>query len=364
MDADVDKGLLRFRIQDEVNPGGAGEAEIVLTGIVLDASALNAKDTITVSTKAISLNPAIGDYDQIAATAVAKVEEQFEIDPANITGFDGVIDVESNKEVFINQYGNTSTYDYAYAGISNRDSFRNAVSVNQYVYEVIGEDLSHALAYDSDEDGKLSASETSNFAFAYSQYNSTDDSFKSAINADLNKVTYTQSSSGDLDSYVAHALRSSGVDSGVPTMEQEFSLNIIAQDTTAKKSYPLATGLSYGEWTLNGASVFVPYMPCSNTTALSQIIYVSNKGSQPGMISVTAFDEAGNSYGPYDLGNLEGNSVRKLTGDINTRLYADGFESGKVGFVVTVTAPSKHVEVYSAYKAGSDRGTVNNAKAQ
>jgi hypothetical protein len=116
-----------------------------------------------------------------------------------------------------------------------------------------------------------------------------------------------------------------------------------------------------GEWTINGALVFVPYMPYADN--ISQILYIANRGSQLGDISVDAFDEAGNSYS-FDVGTVAGSTVRKLTQEIADGLATAGFTApGKVAFEITVTAPADDIDVYSAYNVGgSDRGTVVNSQ--
>ena len=116
-----------------------------------------------------------------------------------------------------------------------------------------------------------------------------------------------------------------------------------------------------GRWTINGALVFVPYMPYGDS--ITQIVYIANRGGQDGTISVRAFDEAGERY-DFGVGVVQAGTVRKLAQELLDGLTLGGFTApGKVAFEITVTAPDKDIDVYSAYNVGgSDRGTVVNSQ--
>lgn len=107
---------------------------------------------------------------------------------------------------------------------------------------------------------------------------------------------------------------------------------------------------SAGAWTLNGASADIPYVPVGE--GLSQFIWVSNKGSIAGDISVTAIDQSGKAYGPYDLG-MANKGLTPIASSILAKLKEDGLTSGRVQMNVTVNAPEKAVTVYAAYKVDS-----------
>ena len=111
-----------------------------------------------------------------------------------------------------------------------------------------------------------------------------------------------------------------------------------------------------GSWTLNGASVFIPYMPYG--TGISQIIYSSNTGGQTGEATVDWQDNLGND-GSFSIGNV-GPGVTQLSGLIATGLTNAGAGS-KVSMTITFNLPAAAVQVYSAYNVnGTDRGTVVN----
>lgn len=117
-------------------------------------------------------------------------------------------------------------------------------------------------------------------------------------------------------------------------------------------------GLAAGEWKLNGATVNIPYMPYGPNS--SQIIYVTNAGSQEGDISVTVFDDKGNFYDLGVVGKAPATRVAKIAPLINEKLLAAGFQASKASITVTVNAPEADITVYASYNVGgADRGYIN-----
>ena len=120
------------------------------------------------------------------------------------------------------------------------------------------------------------------------------------------------------------------------------------------------SAMAAGAWTLNGASVDVPYMPYG--AGVEQFLWVTNKGNQAGDIKVTAFDQAGKAYGPFNLGS-SAKGLKKLDAALKTELVKAGLDEAKnprVALNVTVNAPATDITVYAAYKAvaADDRLTV------
>jgi hypothetical protein len=113
-----------------------------------------------------------------------------------------------------------------------------------------------------------------------------------------------------------------------------------------------------GEWTLNGATVNIPYMPYSPNA--SQIIYVTNTGAQAGEILATAYDEAGHVLTLGNIGIAKANSVTKIADQVRKALEDQGFTGGKVSITFTVNAPDDNITIYASYNIGNaDRGFVN-----
>lgn len=141
---------------------------------------------------------------------------------------------------------------------------------------------------------------------------------------------------------------------------QTFNADVVYNYSSAAATAgtaTLATGAAAGEWTLNGASVNIPYMPYSANA--SQILYVTNDGTQDGDIIVTAFDDAGTAYDAFIVGTATAGSITKITGDVKAGLEAQGFTGGKVSITVTVNAPDADITVYASYNVSGNRALVN-----
>lgn len=112
-----------------------------------------------------------------------------------------------------------------------------------------------------------------------------------------------------------------------------------------------------GVWTINGAQVYIQYMPYGN--GISRIVYVANSGviNADGTVDVIA----NGSTTTCDLGAVTSKTVTQLSSVIDACVAGAGIANGRVAFLLTFTAPDVDIEVYSAYNVGgSDRGTVVN----
>ena len=112
-----------------------------------------------------------------------------------------------------------------------------------------------------------------------------------------------------------------------------------------------------GVWTINGAQVYIQYMPYG--TGISRIVYAANSGviNADGTVDVIA----NGSTTTCNLGAVSAKTVTQLSAVIDACVAGAGIGSGRVAFLLTFTAPDVDIEVYSAYNVGgSDRGTVVN----
>ena len=134
----------------------------------------------------------------------------------------------------------------------------------------------------------------------------------------------------------------------------EWTYGLTASPATVGKT---ALAWDPGAWTINGAQVYIQYMPYGD--GLSRIIYAANDGVlNP---EVTADITANGTTFSCALGIAPAKTVTSLSGVIDTCVAAAGITSGKVAILLTFIAPDVDIEVYSAYNAGgTDRGTVVN----
>jgi hypothetical protein len=285
--------------------------------------------TVTVT---VSSQTTAGDILDSAGTRTATIAEaksQFgsaEMDEM----FNNVIDVSAARLSFV---GNPT--DELEWTITNPDTtgWMSMATVNTTMVTVFGEP---GKMTGLDEDNWRSGGGTRVF---------------SETNATL-AVTYAGMVTNDTVSFIATdvVLETQGFNA-------DMSYNWVSTGGVAG-SKPIATGLPAGEWTLNGATVNIPYMPYGVNA--SQIMYISNAGNQAGDILVTAFDENGRKYDLGTVGIAEGNKVTKLATMIGTKLADVGFDGTKLSITITVNAPEADITVYASYNVGgSDRGFIN-----
>jgi hypothetical protein len=313
-----------------------------LEPLLFDADAVRASKNVNVTYAAETSNGIVIDTPTGANTATASVLSvagQYTV--VVDTEFNGVINVEKDRKEFVTPQ-NTNMNDDAIilsftdttAGGSN-DKVATAGLVDATIY--------------------------GNFSFL--DTDDTQDGIQLGANTVVASLGTGSIAPADI---TASSIIVKGIDASAKqtvTIDVKEDVVIPAQDFTVdyKLTYTdadsnaqtvNAAGLTAGSWELNGSSTDITYVPYGSN--LEQFIWVTNKGSQSGAISVSAFDEAGNEYGPYDLGTSESGTIKRLSADIAEKLAEDGFTTGRVSMNVTVNVPKADATVYAAYKVVSD----------
>lgn len=341
---------LLFRVENQA--GITTGSTYTLSGVDLDVSNVSAGTTVSVSSYVDAFNAVVGEYDQSKAVEIAEYVQQYTFE--GFLGNDTLnakIDTALSRTGFETGGSTSVGFDFAndvdglgLTGAYTADTATHVISASTM--------LSYLAAFDANEDGELSNAEVGS-AFAFSG----DDSFSVELSTDMTELTITQEASAGLDLdptiyfFAPYAANSAQV-----IEETSFSASVDFTDGTA--STDVVTDAGIGAWTLNGANIFVPYMPYG--AGISQVLYVTNDSTQTGDIEVTAFDEAGNEYGPWVVGESGAKSITKITGLVNQRLYDAGFTSGKVALDIVVNAPAGQVDVTSSYNVRGNRVSVNN----
>ncbi|WP_417656341.1 hypothetical protein [Pseudidiomarina aestuarii] len=162
-----------------------------------------------------------------------------------------------------------------------------------------------------------------------------------------------------------------GSDVVIPTSEFEILADVdfsVAGGTfSASEVGPIAAG----EWTLNAAQTYIPYMPYSRqgVNQFSQIIYVNNVGDQSSEVSIDVYTEDGRRISLSNdelMGLTAETGITKLTGPIYQAIAARGLLFGgsdvkSFAFNIVVNDLDENVEVFSSFNdSGRDRGFVQN----
>ncbi len=112
------------------------------------------------------------------------------------------------------------------------------------------------------------------------------------------------------------------------------------------------SNISLGEWVLNGFSADIAYMPFG--TNIGQIIYLANRGSQTGAITVEWIDQNGAS-GSFDIGSIAAGSTKKLGQLIQNGLPAAQRASGRLALTIIANVPSCDAQLNAQYNVSGDR---------
>jgi hypothetical protein len=267
------------------------------------------------------------------------------------TPYNGVIDVEADREIFEfdDEFTLTKDEDSLFITVSNEGTLLESVDTVSGVLTVAG-DFTWAAGTDGvcntgDDDGAVASFVGAPAVFA-----------ADCASFEVDYGLLPDNADTTVDDVIV--LLVPGAGSGVKLSPQTFSADYVFAYPTNKTT---SIKFGAGAWTINGALVFVPYMPYGDN--ITQIVYIANRGGQDGTITVDAFDEAGNSY-TFSVGVVQAGTVRKLAQELLDGLTLGGFTPpGKVAFEITVTAPDQDIDVYSAYNVGgTDRGTVVNSQ--
>ena len=110
--------------------------------------------------------------------------------------------------------------------------------------------------------------------------------------------------------------------------------------------------VSLGAWDLNGFQAQVAYMPFQ--TGIGQVIYIANRSTQTGAITIDWIDQNGNS-GSFDIGNVNAGSTRAIGPAIQAGLPAAQQEGGRLALVITANVPACQAQLNAQYNVSGDR---------
>lgn len=326
---------------DTPGDGGTSYTDRTTSGAVLtfgtvgySASAILAANFgVTVSSMDTSAGTVM-DNDGTQTTSIAVTQSQFGTATVS-TSFDAVIDLSADSKTFTPAGSDSMMVTVTSPATTDWLNLATYNSSNGTVLTISGEEgkMTGVLATDfaSSSNGTLEFTDSTGVLTA---------SYSGLVESD----TFTFTPSGS-----------------VALSAQKFTASLTFNYTSAGGTAGIKTStadLAVGEWTLNGASVVIPYMPYGDS--VSQIIYLTNTGGITGNISVTARDQSSNFYDLGVVGSSAANGVIKLTTLIKVGLSGKGFTSGKLAITISAEVPQSQVIVYASYSVGgADRGFIN-----
>jgi len=135
---------------------------------------------------------------------------------------------------------------------------------------------------------------------------------------------------------------------------------------TALSATELAATTSAGAFTLNGSTIYVPFLPYNSST--TRVVYLTNRSDQEGGVSASAIaDGTGAACPSFEVATAKANGVTLLTSGIDAGIracYGADFD-GKVALTIVSNIPGGKAEIFSAYnRNGSLTGVANSSNGR
>ncbi|MDN3484896.1 hypothetical protein QL989_05990 [Pseudoalteromonas sp. APC 3224] len=333
-----DSNTARFRVSQNDH---AKADDITIAGFDLLSGTPSDKQKVTFASKAISVNPLIGNYDTSKAVEVAQYVNQVKY---TVTKLDGVVATGKGRAEFSSGLNDTLTL-----AATNDSTAVDALTLTKEEHVIKG-NFSYLADYDlaangGDADGVVEAAELAN-ALTTTGFGSP----VLSVDAGLTTLTIKDATLPAATSTVQFNVVGQTNGGSVITAPQSFTVDSSVADATT--TITLATA-SAGSWTLDGSTDDIELMPFGSQYA--QSITVANRGSVEGAITVT-LKAGGMTYSKELAQAATANSVT----DISAEVAAFAAESGVKGNAhvnVVVNAPSGNIGVKGVYyhKASQDR---------
>jgi hypothetical protein len=261
---------------------------------------------------------------------------------AEFTGFNGIIDVEQDRELFTDGCCDFGEYDLT------TDAVPDAAEAGVYLADFVDQDVSLA----------------GNFSFLFDTDPDTEglQPDPDVVNwFNCGELTYTATAISAVEcgagfgQIFINVLQNTDSEGGLAVLEATtfattHTINFIGIGEGEGSIVVGPAGL--GQWTLNGFQAKVAYMPFQ--TGITQVIYLANRGVQTGEITIDWIGEDGSS-GSFSIGDLPAGSTRAIGPAINAGLPADKQERGRLALVITANVPACDAQLNAQYNVGGDR---------
>lgn len=327
-------------------------------------NAISRRSAATVGNVSIAWSATVGNsstaLDAAAAPAVVgTVVDQFPA-PTGVTALNGVVDVNENRF----QFTAASDDDGATAGTQDRLSFTlgnvgtaNGAATITSIVATIGGDFSFI-----DNNGTAGC-QAADLTSGHGRITRASGTGTLAIDSTCSTLTYTTTAAEavSIDIGTATARGTAATSSWkVLTAPQTFTGAIRYSYGNPGGTATEDEALTPGAWTLNGFSTVVPFM--SYGSGISRIIYLTNRSTQNGAVTVTAISDTGVACAAFSAGTAVAGAVTQLSSAIDAGIaacYGAGF-GGKVSLAVTANFPASTGELFSAYNRNGDIAVVVN----
>jgi len=339
----------------------SGDAVFTATGLRFKTSTVvDAVGAIKVTHSAANVTGSIViDNLGTKEATVANVIAQFS--SSVTTKLDGVIDVGQSRQKFVGATTDVLVVTPVEAAAATHDAAYVSTT------HVIKGDFSFA---DANKNGTVTTAEL-NAAVAVATAGTGDTIAQPTLNTALNELTVVVTEAGAANTPAATTF--TFTEPGVATTKPVLVPGSYTATTTIR--YTPATGAAAnkttesnaaaGAWTLNGATVQVPYLVFGTVggKAYNTIVQLNNSSTVAGDVFVDVFKEDGTQVlANKKVGTAAAQSTTNLGGAIKAELEALGASNSKVSVKVVANVPEDKAAVYSAFvdTVTGERIIINN----
>ncbi len=358
LSSDADEARYRITAIDPATPPTTVGAvvPVALAGVLtFDAQKVDAAGTVVVTySAAISTGDALdtkggpdpGPCTTATCNTIDYITTGTQFDDDVDPEFDGVIDVDDNRETF---EGDVDIDDMTVTTIDNgaADFDESAALVD---YDVV---VSGDFSFLIDDDPLTPELEPIAGVIALAGCTG------GTAAVTVTDVSFTCTNTGGYTLTVDLTDNVSG-DPPAPAIlnSTAFSVTVDANFTgIGGAATKLILSGSAGAWTLNGFQSFLPYVPYG--PGISQVIYLVNRGLKSGDVVVDWVDGNGNTGTLGVIATLGITTTLSIGPTIQAALPAAQSTNGRLGLTVTANVPKNDVQINSQYNGSGNRACID-----
>jgi len=345
---------------------GTQNAALCTFSLPVRRTSLSLSNSPRVSWSAATGQQAISFDESAVQATLGSVATQF-VSPSSVTTLNATVDVDSSRYQFTADDGSglLTRADTLSFTLNNRPSQNGAATITSIV-AVISGDFSFV-----DTNGTAGC-QASDLTGGHGRIRASSGTL--TISSDCDELTYTSTSTAAVNIALGTSSTSTTPTSAsILDAPQSFAVTSLtynyggfdpdstnASAALGSSTVAFSTTGSAGAWRLNGSIVKIPYMPYAS--GISRIVYLTNRSTQTGAISVTAINDSGVECSAFSGGTAIAEGVTNLSAALDAGVaacYGADF-AGKVAFEVTSNVPDSDTEIYSAYNVSGNRVSVIN----
>lgn len=316
--------------------GGVSDGDTIsVDGLTVSLAGAADKGKVTVASEAI-IDTVVGPVTIDKGAAATQFTYASQLSSAVKTKLSKVVDVNDGRKEFTDETGaDTIVLTTTSADLTDE------VDVDSVTYTVYG-DFSFL---DADGDGKLGGDDDGMLS---GDAELAEDLMSITLEQDIAAATVTESM------ITITAPGSVVIPDQMFTASAEVAYTTGSGDDEKEGAKTTLTMADAGEWTLNGADAYVPFLPFGS--AYSQSITVSNTSTQTGGVDLVIFAN-GETVEVEGIATVGAKGVTDISAAVRAAVAEAGL-TGNLALEIVINAPEEAITVKAVYYAKADGDRV------